>query len=73
VIDSVPIAKAAELTGYTEKAIERKIEEGIWLEGELWRYAPDGKRHIILKGYNAWAAKGTGSKRGPRRSASSSS
>ena len=27
------LPKAAELTGYSEKAIRRKIEDGVWLEG----------------------------------------
>ena len=31
----VRIALVAQLTGYTEKAIRRKIEEGVWLEGAI--------------------------------------
>ena len=27
------LPKAAELTGYSEKAMRRKIEDGVWLEG----------------------------------------
>jgi hypothetical protein len=29
------------MTGYTQKAVRRKIEEGIWVEGRQYRRAPD--------------------------------
>ena len=29
------------LTGYTVKAMQRKIERGDWQEGKVWRRAPD--------------------------------
>ncbi len=47
--------KAAELSGYSEKAIERKIEEGIWLNGVVWIKAPDGRILISTDGIDAWA------------------
>ena len=50
----VRIRKAAELTGYTEKAINRKIDDGIWLEGALWHKAPDGSRIIDMEAYEKW-------------------
>lgn len=50
----VLIPKAAELTGYTARAIELKIARGIWVEGEVWRKAPDGHRVISLEGYRRW-------------------
>lgn len=31
------IPKAAELTGYSRRAIELKIARGVWVEGEVWR------------------------------------
>ena len=37
------LPKAAELTGYSEKAIRRKIEDGVWLEGHEYVRAPDGR------------------------------
>jgi hypothetical protein len=46
------------LTGYTEKAIERKRHEGVWREGREYRRAPDGRILIDLEGYEAWVAKG---------------
>lgn len=33
----VTIAKAAELTGLTQKAIRRKIESGVWIENVQFR------------------------------------
>lgn len=50
----VTIAKAAELTGYSERAIEAKRAEGVWLEGEIWRKGPDGRIMISTEGIDAW-------------------
>lgn len=54
----VVIKKAAELTGYSVTAIERKIDRGEWREGEVWFKAPDGRRLISIKGFAAWVEKG---------------
>ena len=45
---------AALVTGYTVKAMERKIERGDWVEGRVWRRAPDGRVLIDLLGYQKW-------------------
>jgi hypothetical protein len=42
------------LTGYTQKAVRRKIEEGVWLEGKQYRRAPDGHILIDMDGYEKW-------------------
>ena len=42
------------ITGYTVKAIQRKIERGDWQEGRVWRRAPDGRICIDLVGYEKW-------------------
>jgi hypothetical protein len=54
----VTIRKAAELTGYTERAIEEKIAKGVWLKGREWTHAPDGRRLISLRGYEFWVQQG---------------
>ena len=54
----VTIQLAAAQTGLSEKAIRRKIEEGVWLEGREWRRAPDGRLYISVKGYQAWVERG---------------
>lgn len=50
----VLIPKFCELTGYTAKAVRRKIESGVWLEDVHFRKAPDGHIMIDLEGVNAW-------------------
>jgi hypothetical protein len=42
------------LTGYTVKAIQRKIERGDWPEGKVWRHAPDGHIVVDIMGYEKW-------------------
>jgi hypothetical protein len=54
------------LTGYSVKAMERKIERGDWQEGKVWRRAPDGRIVIDVLGYQRWVE-------GPRASVTSHS
>ncbi|RVU45649.1 excisionase [Rubrivivax rivuli] len=54
----VVLKKAEEITGYTVKAMERKIERGEWVEGREWRKAPDGRRLLSVEGYRAWVERG---------------
>lgn len=56
--DYVTIPVAAAMTGYTPKAIRRKIEAGVWLEGREFRRAPDGHVLISVKGYESWVERG---------------
>lgn len=49
----VRIPLAATVTGLSIKAIEKKIEDGIWLEGI--QYKRKGREiYIDLKGYEQW-------------------
>jgi len=41
-------------TGYTAKAIQRKIEDGKWIEGRMYKRAPDGHITINLQEYYRW-------------------
>lgn len=62
-----PIARArylrihlfCEITGFTEKAVRRKIEDGYWMLGREYRKAPDGSILMDIKGYNKWVEGGT--------------
>jgi hypothetical protein len=54
------------LTGYSVKAMERKIERGDWQEGKVWRRAPDGRILIDVLGYQRWVE-------GPRETVTSDS
>lgn len=47
----------SSLTGYTPKAIRRKIEDGVWVEGGQFRRAPDGHILMDLQGYYEWVEK----------------
>ena len=44
------------LTGYTAKAVQRKIEDGKWIEGSIYRRAPDGHITINLQAYYRWVS-----------------
>lgn len=50
----VLLSLASLVTGYTVKAMERKIERGDWVENKVWRRAPDGRILIDLVGYEKW-------------------
>lgn len=53
----VTIKLAALITGLSEKAIRRKIEEGKWVEGREFRKSPDGGIFISVNGYTKWVEK----------------
>jgi hypothetical protein len=50
----VTIKKAAELSGYSVKAIEAKRANGVWLEGVVWIKAPDGRILISPDAIDEW-------------------
>lgn len=55
----VTIPLAARITGYTEKAIRRKIEDGVWVEGREYVRAPDGHILVSMRGFERWAERAT--------------
>jgi hypothetical protein len=67
------IAKFCFESGYTEAAVRGKIREGVWMEGRLWRRAPDGHVLIDVDGYNEWVVNGGGLACAPARVAKSKS
>jgi hypothetical protein len=42
------------LTGYTVKACEIKIQNGVWIQGKHYRKAPDGRITMNLQEYYRW-------------------
>ena len=50
----VTIKKFSEETGYTVNAIYQKIKRRDWLEGSVWKRAPDGRVLIDKEGYEKW-------------------
>lgn len=53
-VNWLTIRKFSELTGYSENAIRTKIRDGVWIEGRVWKKAPDGRNLISVDGYNQW-------------------
>jgi hypothetical protein len=43
------------VSGYSEKAVRRKIEDGVWLQGHEFIKAPDGRILVDMEGYHRWA------------------
>ena len=62
----VRLELATVITGYTVKAMYRKIEAGVWQETREWVRAPDG--HLLLDrfGYERWAVSSYGARRNSR-------
>jgi NaMN:DMB phosphoribosyltransferase len=56
--DYVTIRTAASMTGLSEKAIRRKIEEGKWVEGREYRRSPDGGIFVSIRGFARWVEQG---------------
>lgn len=46
------------ISGLTEKAVRRKIEDGKWLENKQFRRTPDGAIMISIRGYQQWVEQG---------------
>lgn len=44
----------SNLTGYSEKAVRRKIEDGVWVQGKHYRKAPDGRITMNVQEYYKW-------------------
>lgn len=54
------IAQFSLESGYSKEAIRGKIRDGIWVEGRVWKKAPDGHVLINVEGYNEWVENGNG-------------
>jgi hypothetical protein len=51
----VTIDLFAAVSGYSAKAVRRKIEQGVWLVGREVVKAPDGHILVSMAGYARWA------------------
>ena len=49
------IKRFAKLTGYSEAAVRAKISGGVWLQGDVWLKAPDGRILISTGRFTRWA------------------
>ncbi|MFT3815471.1 MAG: excisionase [Acidovorax sp.] len=54
----VTIRVYSAISGFTEKAIRRKIEDGVWIEKREWIRAPDGHIFIDREGVQRWLTRG---------------
>ena len=52
----ITIRKFSGESGYSEEAVRSKIKRGDWLEGCVWRKAPDGRVLINVRGYERWVS-----------------
>jgi hypothetical protein len=68
----VRIPRFCELSGYTDKAVRAKMEQGVWLEGREWRRAPDGHVFINPEAVDLWVEGKASAPQVPARSRSSS-
>lgn len=50
----VLVRKFAELTGYSENAVRHKIKGGVWVEGRIWKKAPDGRVFVNVDEFERW-------------------
>lgn len=50
----VTIKKFSELTGYTEKAVQTKIQRGVFIEGIHYRHSPDSRIQMDMGAYYLW-------------------
>ena len=53
----VLLPKFQELTGYTAKAVYRKVEDGVWTLGRIVRKADDGRLLVDLVEFEKWVDK----------------
>lgn len=52
----VLIKRFADLTGYTDKAVRRKLDQGVWVEGVHYKRGKDGRILINLEAYDEWVS-----------------
>lgn len=53
----VTVSLFSTISGLTRKAIERKIEDGKWVEGKEYRRSPDGGIFVSIEGFKQWLEK----------------
>lgn len=68
----VKLAKFAEMTGYTKRAVYQKMYDGVWAEGVQFRRAPDGNILVNIEGYERWVEAGKAAASASSRKASKS-
>ena len=56
---TLPLSKYCEISGESQKAIERRIERGYWVQGkQFFTVAHVRERWVDLEGVEAWVRAG---------------
>ena len=50
----VLVKRFAEVTGYSENAVRYEVKNGTWVQGRIWRKAPDGRIFVNLGEFERW-------------------
>ena len=50
----VLVKRFAEVTGYSENAVRHKVKNGTWVQGRIWRKAPDRRIFLNLAEFERW-------------------
>jgi hypothetical protein len=53
-LKTVTAKRLAELSGYSEGALRKKIHDDVFVQGIHFRKSPDGRIQFILEEYNKW-------------------
>lgn len=53
-IKTVTAKKLAEISGYTEAALRKKIHDGVFKQGIHFVKSPDGRIHFDIREYEKW-------------------
>ena len=53
-LELITLKKLADLTGYTEGALHKKIYDDVLKEGLHYYRAPDGRIHFNIEEYKKW-------------------
>jgi hypothetical protein len=40
--------------GYSEDAVRHKVKNGTWVQGRIWRKAPDGRIFVNIDEFERW-------------------
>jgi hypothetical protein len=51
---AMPIKKASEYFGYTEKACRNRIQTGVWVLGKHYTKPSNGPIHLVLSEIENW-------------------
>jgi hypothetical protein len=57
-LKAVTVKKLAELSGYSEGALRKKIHDQVFKEGVQYCRSPDGRIMCLLEGINTWVLNG---------------